>query len=168
MKLPYREGDWFAVPLEGGGFAVGIVARMAKRGRSLVGYFFGPKREVVPTRADVAHLVASDAILVARFGDLSLIQHEWPVIGRAESWDREAWPMPVFYRAVHLVPGRAFRVRYDPERPSLCISEEVIAAPANLDQLPKDCSYGSGALAYKLSTLVEPSAFVNLPRNGSE
>ena len=31
-KLPYDEGDWAAVPLEGGGYALGLIARMDRGG----------------------------------------------------------------------------------------------------------------------------------------
>lgn len=48
-RLPYREGTWFALPLRKGGYAVGVVARMAPRGRIILAYFFGPKRNQIPS-----------------------------------------------------------------------------------------------------------------------
>lgn len=45
-RAKYREGDWFAVPVDGW-FAVGVVAR-AGRGPVLFGYFFGPRRASPP------------------------------------------------------------------------------------------------------------------------
>lgn len=42
-KLNYKEGDWFAVPLGGAGYALGLVARVGRRGVTF-GYFFGPRR----------------------------------------------------------------------------------------------------------------------------
>jgi len=45
MQEPsYSEGDWFAVPLRGGGFAAGVIARaMPRKEGVLLGYFFGPR-----------------------------------------------------------------------------------------------------------------------------
>jgi hypothetical protein len=46
----YNEGDWFAVPLREGGFAIGVIARVMPRKEGVVlGYFFGPRRNAVPT-----------------------------------------------------------------------------------------------------------------------
>ena len=55
----YAAGDWFAVPLREGGFAVGVVA-LAQADGVLRGYLFGLKREDMPQLIDVEHLMASD------------------------------------------------------------------------------------------------------------
>jgi len=62
-RVKYREGDWFAVPLREEGFAVGVVARANPNGVRL-GYFFGPKRAVVPSGDEGADLRADQAVLV--------------------------------------------------------------------------------------------------------
>jgi Immunity protein 26 len=72
MKVNYREGDWFAVPLRNGGFAVGVIARANPRGVSL-GYFFGPPRSDVPRLDEVADLRSGDAVLVRKFGHLGIL-----------------------------------------------------------------------------------------------
>src|SRR5687768_5375020 len=85
-RLPYKEGDWFAVPLRDGGWAVGRVARMPpppKRGIHLLGYFFGPRRDRVPALDDVADLAPEAAISIERFSDLGLVRGTWPVLGGA-------------------------------------------------------------------------------------
>jgi len=81
-KRPYTEGDWIAVPLTGGGFAVGVVARANRKG-GLLGYFFGSRYQTLPSVASVAGHRAEDAILVRIFGDLGLIDGRWPVLGKA-------------------------------------------------------------------------------------
>ena len=45
-KLPYSEGDVFAVPLPDGGYGVGVVTRMDGKG-SVLGYFLrrAPRRD---------------------------------------------------------------------------------------------------------------------------
>jgi hypothetical protein len=40
-KKLYKEGDWFAVPIESG-YVLGRIARVGKRGGILLGYFFEP------------------------------------------------------------------------------------------------------------------------------
>jgi hypothetical protein len=52
-KLPDSEGDGFAVPLRDGGYAIGVVARMDRKG-SVLGYFFGPRYDEPPKLAEVA------------------------------------------------------------------------------------------------------------------
>ena len=96
MKLPYQEGDWFAMPLPSGGFAVGTIARAAKGGKALLGYFFSPRRSAVPGVEDLESLDAPSAVVVARFGDLALIRDEWPILGRTAGWNRNLWSMPAF------------------------------------------------------------------------
>jgi hypothetical protein len=92
-KVKYREGDWFAVPLRDGGFAVGLVAR-ANPGVVLLGYFFGPMRSEVPKLEDLAGLQPGDAVLIGMFGHLAIVQGKWPLLGRLDGWDRRDWPTP--------------------------------------------------------------------------
>ena len=54
-KRRYEEGDWFAVPLQNGGYSLGLVARADGEG-GVLGYFFGPRREQLPTKADTQGL----------------------------------------------------------------------------------------------------------------
>jgi hypothetical protein len=62
MAIPnYAEGDWFGVALRGGGFGVGLLARKSAGG-VLLGYFFGPRRAVLPDLKDLVGLSAGDAV----------------------------------------------------------------------------------------------------------
>jgi hypothetical protein len=114
-KPDYHEGDWFAVPLDQGGYALGIIARTNPLG-VLLGYFFGPRRAQLPTLDDVAALRADDAVWITRFADRGLRGRSrsgrlWPVLGRSADWDRSAWPMPVFGR-LDAQTGFAYRIFY--------------------------------------------------------
>jgi hypothetical protein len=81
-RLPYGDGDWFAVPLRAdAGFAVGVVARHDRRG-GVIGYFFQGRFSVVPLLGSLCSLEARDAVRVMRFGDLGLVKGQWPVLGR--------------------------------------------------------------------------------------
>jgi len=149
-KLTYREGDWFAVPLPGGGYGVGLVARMNRRG-AVLGYFFGPRRESVPTSADVLNLSPKQAALIAQFGDLGLLDGSWPIVGREEEWDRENWPMPAFAR-IDEFAGKAWRVEYSED--DLRWIRETPTTPDQVRRLPKDAAYGDEAVAIELSKLL--------------
>lgn len=140
-RINYREGDWFAVPLREGGYAVGIVAR-ANRDGVLLGYFFGPRRDDVPTLDDVRDLKPQDAVVVGKFGHLGLTQGKWVNLGRLEDWDRTDWPMPVFVRYEELT-GRSFRAFYDDNDPNRLLREEQVP-PGTAEHGPKDSMMGAG------------------------
>jgi hypothetical protein len=156
--LPYREGDWFAVPLRDGGWAVGRVARMPpppKRGIHLLGYFFGPRREGVPTLDEVAGLAPEGAISVERFSDLGLVEGRWPVIGGAgPEWagERDRWSMPAFGFHDDTL-GRYFRREYgdDPRQPML---RQVRTTPEAYARLPRDGFAFVGAVEIRLTHLI--------------
>lgn len=72
-SLPYREGSLFAVPLRKGGYAAGLVARMAPQGKIILAYFFGRKFETVPSLSDISSMRAADSVKCLRVGDLGLM-----------------------------------------------------------------------------------------------
>jgi len=145
-KLPYREGTWFGVPLEGGGFGVGVVARAAPKGGIILAYFFGPKRDTVPTLAQIEGLKARDAVLCIRVTSLGLIRGTWPIIGHAEFWQRSEWPMPVFVRPEG---RRVWLVYYADDNPNRT-EAEALAAPETTG-LGIDSLYGDGAAEFVLT-----------------
>jgi hypothetical protein len=150
-KANYREGDWFAVPLRDGGFAVGVVARTNPDG-VLLGYFFGPRRDEVPSLDELGSLKPHDAVLVAMFGHLGLQKGTWPILGQIDGWDRLGWPMPAFVRYEELT-GCSFKVLYDDNNPNKVIREEQVQ-PGAAEQLPKDGLYGAGAIEKVLPGLL--------------
>jgi hypothetical protein len=151
-KLRYREGDFFAVPLRDGGFATGLVARSGPKGKVLSGYFFGPRRTEPATLAVAGCCVPHDAVLVARFGDLSLQKEEWPMIGQA-AWNREMWPVPDFGRVDTVSENLGWRVTYADEDPNE-VYREVECSPKEALFLPRDSLPGSGAVEIKLGKLI--------------
>jgi hypothetical protein len=149
----YQEGDWFAVPLRGGGYAAVIIARtMPRKEGVLLGYFFGPRRDSVPNLGELSALSASDAALVERFGDLGILDGTWPLVGHTDRWDRGAWPTPAFGRLEELT-GRALKVIYDDDNPNRLLREERID-PSELASMPKDGLSGAGAVERILTRLL--------------
>ncbi len=135
MTQSYREGDWFAVPLARGGYAAGLVARRPRRGTVLLGYFFGPPREAVPTMAELAGLKAENVQLVCRLKDAALHRGAWRVLGRRERWRRKDWPMPAFHRREGL-SGRGIRIEYDGDSLTTPVREVPASIPDAI--LPDD------------------------------
>ena len=84
----------FVLPLRSGGYARGVVARSGRRGKVLLGYFFGPKIEL--DQASVEGIRPEDAVLRVRFGDFDLFRGNWKVIGQVSPWSRADWPIPQF------------------------------------------------------------------------
>lgn len=125
-KLTYQEGDIFAVPLRDRGFSLGVVARSPKGGKVLLGYFFRERFPSVPKPSDLPVLVPQKAIKVVRFGDLSLMTGEWPVVAHQQNWDRDDWPMPKFIRRDPL-RERARLITYADNDPNQEIAEEPCA-----------------------------------------
>ena len=145
-----REGDWFAVPLRTGGYALGVVARKGKGG-ILLGYFFGPRRERVPTIEDAHDLTPDDAVLVERFGHLGLRDRRWPLLGPRATWRREDWPMPKFGRLEPYANRGWIVIRGDdPGRP---IREEPCTMEVASKLLPEGLD-GAGAVEIGLTKLL--------------
>jgi Immunity protein 26 len=148
-RSPYSEGDVFGVPLNGG-WALGVVARVAPEGRLLLGYFFGPKRAELPD--EVPELRPEDAVSVQRFGDLGLIEGSWPVLGAHPGWRRQEWPMPAFRRTDD-VSGAVFRIDYDDDDPGEMLERRRVD-PAEVEGLSPDGLAGAGAVIRRLARLL--------------
>jgi len=144
------------VPLRSGGYAVGVVARMAPRGRVLTGYFFGPRRTEFPSIDDLRGLRRDVAVLVQRFGDLNLVEGNWPILGYSVGWNREEWPIPAFGRFVE-IDGKAWRVEYKNDDPNSVPRETRISAE-EYRQLPNNALLGAGAVEIRLTQLLSDSS----------
>lgn len=103
---------------------MGLVSRFNTSG-VLLAYFFGPKRQQLPSSNELRGLSSKDAVLVRMVSDLALLRGSWPVISHVDSWRRSDWPMPPMVRYEELT-GRYFRVTYDENDPSVMIGNEQI------------------------------------------
>lgn len=151
-KLPYKEGDWIAIPLKNSGYAIGLIARPQRKGRILLGYFFGPKHEQIPNLEELQDLKPEDASLIAIFGDLGLYTGQWPVIGQIPPWNRSKWPMPPFIRT-DCISGKTSRIEYSEDD----LTCEIRATPCGSEEAkryPQDGLWGSGAVEIRLTKLL--------------
>jgi hypothetical protein len=97
-KRRFSEGDWFTVPLRRGARALGLVARVDKRGVSFLGYYFAPLGSDAYSMERLEQLTPRDAILIAASGSAGFTSNTWQVVASAPLWDRKRWPIPKFTR----------------------------------------------------------------------
>jgi hypothetical protein len=152
-RLPYKEGDWFAVPLNGGGYALGRIARIGSRGGVLLGYFFRPRHGHLPTSGSTFNLKPQDAILVSHFTDSGLIDTSWPIISRDSSYNRADWSSTEFGHIDIVDPNKAYRRIYDDNDPFTMIKEEPVSV-AEATLLPREGLAGHIYLQGRLSDLL--------------
>ena len=149
-RWPYNEGALFFVPLRNGGYARGVVARSGSQGKVLLGYFFGPRLPSIEV-AELSNLDPSEAILCLRFGDLGLVNGEWPIWGSIPEWNRSEWPMPDFVRKDPLGRKQSMLVRYSDTDPSQI---EIESPASDAGAFGADLMWGYGAVEIKLTKLL--------------
>jgi hypothetical protein len=155
-RINYPEGQWFAVPLTPDGFALGIIVRGSSKTKGGLGYFFGPKYFKLPTGEDTQNVGASDAVLITWFGDLGIVQGDWPLIESTRIFKREVWPVPKFARIDLVDNSRGWLVEYDQAGTGFTSPLRETPCPAHrLAGLPKDVLSGSGAVEKKLTYLLK-------------
>ncbi len=154
-KLSYQEGDWFAVPLLEDGYGLGRAARLDGRG-IVLGYFFGPRRAVLPSLQETPQYQAQDAVLVCQFSDIGLIEGKWPILGQVGLWGRAEWPLPLFSR-IALDRSTAWAVEYTDANINSVVREFPISIET-ARRLPNDALLGNVALQIRLDRLLSTTA----------
>jgi|SRR5271157_6053791 len=153
--IKYSEGQWFAVPLRSGGYAIGIIVRGSYKTKGGLGYFFGPKYAEVPSNIETLAKNKDNSILIGWFGDLGIINGDWPLIEGRKPFAREEWPVPKFYRIPPLPIEKAFVVEYDQDTSiHHPIHEYIVPISEEILKLPEDGGYGSGAIEIELDKLL--------------
>ncbi len=138
-KLPYKEGDWFVVPLPAGGFVLGLAARV-DGGGGVLGYFFGPVADSANKLVITHEVSPASAALCAMFGDPGLLSGEWPVLRSSNPWRREDGPVPLFGHRDIGNPQMAAIRRYGED--DLWIVEEQRVAASQIVDIPEDGLHG--------------------------
>ena len=156
--ITYDEGQWFAVTLRGGGYALGIIVRGKNRTKGGLGYFFGPVYSDIPYDVDTERLQPSDATYIDWFGDLHIIEGKWPLIKEVSpSFERRRWPIPTFARTDPMYPDRlGVLVEYDQEDPGdQSTARETLRQNSTLVGLPEDGTSGAVAIEIILADLLK-------------
>jgi hypothetical protein len=147
-RLKYSEGDLFAVTLRDGRYGMGLIARMPKAGKIVLGYFFDQACEELPTHSMASKAATSRRVAkIWRFGDLRLHKGDWPVLGPLEGFDRSDWPMPSFVRRFE---DMAWVVNYSEDDP-LTVLEEIRSDPETGRHLESDLLMGAGMVEIVLA-----------------
>lgn len=157
----HREGDWFAVPLQSGGYGVGVIARLGVLSDAL-GYFFGPRRDTVPRLHEVAALPPANAVWVAMFTTMGFDWKTWQRIGHDAHWQREAFAVPRFFgqEGDRDASGRLLHCAYAYDdtlsfvRP---VSPQTIAEE-EYERLPRNSIYYPAAAEAMLTRLLTDAA----------
>lgn len=125
------------------------MARAAPRGGVIFGYFFAPDMMSSSVESFKGRRL-KDAVLRLRFGDLGLINGDWPVLGKIDDWRREEWPMPDFVRRE---PGVSFfyRVRFSDRDPNEYEHDERVDIADDLESI---AIYGYGAVEKEIMKLL--------------
>ena len=160
MTTPFKEGQFFLLPVERGAYAVGLVVRAPPRGGVLLGYFFGPRRPNAPVQEWLNALHPQHAALVCRFKDTALYRGEWQLLALLPGFTRADWPVPPFHRfdgsSTH-APGSNvvtdWRVEYGDSN-LIVPSSEVPAAGPDL-KLAEDIAYDPQLLSAEIAQRVK-------------
>jgi hypothetical protein len=105
--------------------------------------------------------VASDAVLVGKFGHLGLSRGptvtnaDWIVIGRIPDWEPAKWPLPAFVRP-EPIRGGSFLVTYD-DGDLLRESDLKYFPPGIVLDGPQDGLMGAGFVEIRLTRLLAAS-----------
>lgn len=163
MAVAIGEGQFFLLPVERGQYAVGLVARAPRRGGVLLGYFFGPRRNLEPSAEWLNARTPQQSVLVCRFKDLALFRGEWKLLQSLPSFNRAQWPVPAFHRfegSVTYVPGAStvtdWRVEYADENMNTPVSESP-AQGADF-KLGEDLVYDPRLLAMEVGERISSGA----------
>ena len=149
------EGEWFALRLDRGGWALGRVARTD--GYLMVVYLFGKRLRAIPDATDIVLPSAADAILIQRTGlEISpLGEIAW--LGRVGSWNPIDWPIPRLKREIRGVGGHCVGLSYSFDRENLGMV--VDCQPATIVELESLAEYSQLTLygiARYLDSAIEP------------
>lgn len=154
-SIKYNEGQWFAIPLRDGDYALGIIVRGNYRTKGGLGYFFGPRYDHVPSDEETWAKKSNEALLITQFGDLGIINGRWPIIQSTRPFLKEEWPIPKFGSANPLIPLKAFVREYQQDSSGeLQLVRETVVDVKDIEGLPADSSMGGGAVEIRLSDLL--------------
>ena len=152
MTIRLQEGQFFLLPVERGQYAVGLIARVPRRGGVLLGYFFGPRRTTPPVDAWLKALHPQQASFVCRFKDAALFRGDWKLLCSLDRFERAEWPVPAFHRfdgsVTHVPEGSAttdWRVEYGDD--NLIVPRSETPAEAADLKLGEDIAFDAQLLA---------------------
>lgn len=137
-----KEGSWYSIPLAGGGYAAGLVAR-ARPGGDLLCYFFGPLLAHPHELAECVKNAANDSTLVRWVGRHGISTGKWPLIGAMPEFSEDVWPVPALGKIDPIDETMAWEIRTSPRGVEIS-RRRIDAATAKL--LPPFAFFPHGAI----------------------
>jgi hypothetical protein len=147
-KETIKEGQLFAVPV-GNRFAIGLIARYVDDG--ILAYFFNRQYEKLPGLSEIT-ISKENIIYIKIASSLGLEKGRWPILGVVENWNRNDWPVPVFYR-IGSIDDAIYRIYYDDNLTE--IKREFAGDLTSIEGLPKYGVAGYGFVEKKLDDIFE-------------
>lgn len=152
-RRKYDEGDGVVVPLTGGSYGIGVIARTGRpRSGILLGYFFAETFDHIPGPGVFVGIDSSRAILIVKFSSLGLDDGSWTLVPRDWPWKRDDWPLPEF-RYHDTLTGRDWRRRLDESDLTRMIHQELVSEQ-EAPRLPEQGLAGSRFLEQRLTRLI--------------
>jgi hypothetical protein len=152
-RQKYKQGDIFAIPVDGWGVAVGLVVQKPKRGHLILVYIFN-KRFDSADDIDVSVVDPVNVCFKGMMGDLFILGARWKVIGNILI-DRNIWPLPKLLKWSALAEPKRWIVADLAE--DNCNKEinhyEVGVLP---DNFIISAVYGPGDMDWRLKELIAP------------
>ncbi len=148
-KIVPKEGDVVAVPLQQGGFGIGLVARKYKS--ILLGYFFKCIFPLVPTEIQTDNVDIRVVALIGKFNSGGIENGEWPVLKTDFKFNKAEWPIPMF-KMQHPITEKFYAVQYDD---TLLSEERYLITRKEADNLFSYGLHGYGAIEKELSRILK-------------
>ena len=160
-KLPYHEGSVFAIPLNDGGYGIGVVARAASNG-VILSYLFSDRYTTIPAQNELPKLDPQKALLKIRMGDLYLLNGSWTVLGDLEDWKKEMWPVPVYIQRNATV-GKVWTETFWDKDVSRIGSTDTVPESFDSTEYQKSVVYDPIAVEFELTQALEHGVERPLP-----
>ena len=155
FRLPkVQPGEVFAVPLDRGGYGVGVIGRVDGIGGAL-GYFFGPKRPE-PSLLQRENFQASDAVYAVIFGTTALEIGAWPRLACLYPFKPEDWPMPLMAQWIDVETGPKGPCFAYEDDGSLWNRKEVPCPDDMSTLIAKAVNSPNGAVEVMLTAILDP------------
>lgn len=135
-SLKYPPGTMFSLPLERGGYGLGIIARItpwpSNRMCLMYVYGFGKVYDSPPSAEEARQLTFEDAVAVGTGRDAPLRKGWWHVVHQMEPFDPEEWP--VAPQIAQVLPSPDGPITYDLVRPPRVeLIEDMYLRADNID-----------------------------------
>lgn len=115
-----EDGMVVAVPLrEEPGYLLCVVARSmhsASVSGEILGYFFSPILNEIPTDVLDLNLNAVDALCSVRTGTRRILEGKWRAVGKLDPFVRGDWPIPTYGRIYEPEPAYAWKIQFKDDR----------------------------------------------------